>query len=241
MNILLTYRDDRINNSDIVRITGRRFDHIVKVIKPEVGDKLRCGELGGQLGIGKITKISSEYLELRTTLTEDPPQKNKIKLVLALPRPKYLRRIIQSVTSLGVEEIFLINSERVEKSYWDSLVLAEDMLKEQLILGLEQSGDTILPKISLKRFFKPFIEDELELLSRQTLKVLAHPGSEMPCPSGCEGKVTLAMGPEGGFIPYEVESFIGAGFETVNLGDRILKTETAVPAFIYKIMPGQRL
>ena len=72
-----------------------------------------------------------------------------LALLLALPRPKMLKRVLQSVTSLGVKQLYLLNSYRVEKSYWGSPLLQADKLQEQLLLGLEQACDTILPQVHL--------------------------------------------------------------------------------------------
>ena len=47
--------------------------------------------------------------------------------------------------------------------------------------------------------------------------------------------MTLAVGPEGGFIPYEVEMLVACRFTPVRLGERILTTETAVPALLARL------
>jgi RsmE family RNA methyltransferase len=95
--------------------------------------------------------------------------------------------------------------------------------------------DTILPEISFKRRFKPFVEDELAAVIKGTLPLLAHPGAAAPCPRNVPGPVTLCLGPEGGFTDYEVEMLEKHGMHPVNIGTRILRTEFAVCALLGKL------
>jgi len=165
---------------------------------------------------------------MRVTLDRNPPPPLPLTLVLALPRPKVLNRVIASATSLGVKRIFLINAWRVEKSYWKSPRLSGENLLQQRILGLEQARDTILPAIELRRFFRPFVEDELPAIIGDSLALVAHPRAAIECPRDVACEVTLAIGPEGGFIEEEIASLARIGFTPVSLGPRVLRVETAV-------------
>lgn len=139
------------------------------------------------------------------------------------------------MTAMGVKRIVLLNSFRVEKSFWQSPVLKHENIQKQLVLGLEQARDTILPEVLLKPFFKPFTEDETPALIKDTLALIAHPAAQEPCPRDVRQPVTLAIGPEGGFIPYEVDKLISCGFHAVHLGERILNIEAAVPSLISRL------
>jgi RsmE family RNA methyltransferase len=168
-------------------------------------------------------------------LDQEPPPPLPVTLILSLPRPKVLRRVLMSVTTMGVKKIYLINSFRVEKSFWQTPFLEEGSVRQQLILGLEQAKDTVMPQVHLRRLFKPFMEDELPDIIRGTTPLIAHPHDADPFSSGMCGPVTLAIGPEGGFIPYEVERLKETGFRAVSLGERILTVETAVPALLSRL------
>jgi 16S rRNA (uracil1498-N3)-methyltransferase len=168
-------------------------------------------------------------------LNQSAPPPLPLTLVLALPRPKVLRRVLRSVTALGVKRIVLLNCVRVEKSYWQSPVLSSGLLQEQLILGLEQSKDTNLPEVLLRPLFKPFVEDELPGLIKGTLPLVAHPTASTPCPRDIKKAATLAIGPEGGFVDYEMDKIIQCRFTPVHMGERILSVETAVPALIARL------
>ncbi len=227
---------DKLTNIDIcVRISGRRFRHITDVHRASVGDNLIVGLKNSSCGIGKIIKVNNDYVEMDVSLKIKPPEPLPVTLVLSLPRPKVLKRVLISIASMGIKKLYLINSRKVEKSYWQSPVLSKEKIENQVTLGLEQSKDTVFPEIILKKGFKPFLEDELPDIVRNSTPLLAHPFNSIRCPGNIDKNVTLAVGPEGGFIPYEVEKFIECGFKPVNLGDRILRVETVIPALIYRL------
>ena len=234
MNILLLNPSDFISENS-VRLTGRALKHVLDVHRAEVGDTLRVGLVNDLMGEGIITSLSKEAMELDVTLTEQPPKPLPLTVLLALPRPKMLKRSLQHLATLGVKKIILLNSYRVEKSFWQSPWLSEEKIHEQLILGLEQARDTILPEVIQEKRFKPYVEDRLPELMEGKRGLIAHPVGGIPCPHQIEDEVVLAIGPEGGFIPYEVEKLEEAGFERINLGSRILRVETAVTAITSKL------
>ena len=235
MNLVLLKGADFID-PDHVSIKGRRFDHIMTVNRSQPGETLKCGVLNGKIGTATITRITETSLEMKVSaFNRKPPAALPLTLVLALPRPKMLKRVIESVTSLGVKHIYLINSWRVEKSFWQSPVLNEGELKKFMILGLEQSCDTILPVIYQKRLFSPFVNKQLPQISKGSIKLVAHPKTDHICPWQINQPATLAIGPEGGFIEREIETFENHGFDICQIGPRILKVETAVTALISRL------
>jgi 16S rRNA (uracil1498-N3)-methyltransferase len=234
LNLILLFDDD-FCSPEVVRLEGRRLEHVMNVHRAKLGDELSVGRLGGSMGRGRITQLDNRCLEMEVVLGQPAPPKLPLHLVLALPRPKVLNRVIASAASLGVSSIHLINAWRVEKSYWKSPRLSEENLCQQRILGLEQAKDTVLPELKLHRLLRPFAETELPLLVQGTQALLAHPAAESPCPRDPQRPVTLAIGPEGGFIPAEVELFARCGFQPVSLGDRILRVETAVAALVARL------
>lgn len=227
MNVILLEPADFIASGE-VRLSGRRLAHVVSVHRASVGDPLRVGLLDGLMGEGVVTAIDDAALSMTVSLHEQPPAKRPVILVLALPRPKMLKRILQMVTTLGIEHLVLLNSFRVEKSFWQSPWLRADAIHEQLLLGLEQARDTVMPRVTLAQRFKPFVEDQLPALLQGRQGLLAHPVGGLLCPTSLPTPFLLVIGPEGGFIPYEVEQLQRAGLMTVGLGSRILRVETAV-------------
>jgi RsmE family RNA methyltransferase len=235
MNLILLFKEDFTEGTRHVRLRGRRLEHVMRIHRAVPGDKLSVGLVNDRIGTGTVTGIDAEQLEMDIVFLQPPPKRLPLNLILALPRPKALNRIIVGAVSMGVKNIWLINAYRVEKSYWQSPRLSEENLIHQSVLGLEQSKDTVLPSIILKPLFKPFAEDELGTIIKGTTPLAAHPDAVNECPKGVSGPVTLAIGPEGGFIPYEIEQLKECGFTPVHLGERILRIESAVPALLGRL------
>lgn len=234
MNLVLLRPEDFTGPTQ-VRLTGRRLQHVREVHRAELGQHLTVGRLGGLIGKGQLTRLDSDCLEMEVDLGEAPPPKLPLTLLLALPRPKVLNRVLASASSLGVQRIILINAWKVEKGYWKSPRMAPENLEHQLCLGLEQARDTVVPELFQARLFRPFVENTLPSLIAGSQALLAHPGAAKPCPTGLEGAATLAVGPEGGWIEAEIESLKALGFEAVGLGPRILRVETAVATLVGRL------
>lgn len=237
MNCILLFDSDFVNDEKTVaRLHDRRKAHVESVFRAVVGQELKIGLVNGPMGTGKVSRIDREVLELETTLFQSPPAALPLTLIMALCRPKSLKKAIEVATSLGVKKIFIIESWRVEKSYWSSPVLCPEQLLEHVYLGLEQAKDTMVPHIEFRHRFKPFVEDEIPSIIKGTRAFVAHPYDAMQCPYQVPVPVTLAIGPEGGFIPYEVQLLKKQGFDPISLGERIIRVEYAIPTLIGRLM-----
>ena len=231
MNILLLPQLD--NSQSSINITDlSQINHVQQVLELKAGDSLKVGSLNGKLGTAVIEAVSNTQLTLGSLhLQTMPPSKLDLTVVLALPRPKVLRRLIMDMTAIGVAEIILVNSYRTDKSYWQSPMLnrIDEFVKE----GLQQGVDTIAPNIQLKKRFKPFVEDELSQWAKDRSLVVAHPYSPLSFNQYIEQTglpQVLCIGAEGGWIDYEVGLLQDNGCQPINIGSRILRTEAAVNA-----------
>ncbi len=240
MNCILLPATNFFDNSAYINET-KQIEHINQVLGAKVGDTLKIGQLEGNLGTAIIADITPERIELcELSLTVAPPPKLDLTVVLALPRPKVLRRLMMDMTTLGVRDIILINSYRTQKSYWQSPMLIR--LDEFVLEGLQQGIDTVAPRISLQKRFKPFVEDELaQLITNRA--IVAHPYGELSFSQylqqqrteSSHGSILPSMvfiGAEGGWINYEVELLAEQGCQAVYIGKRILRTEAAVNAIL---------
>lgn len=223
----LYLKNARSSQSEWLIQDGLQLAHIHEQLKLKLGDELKV--LLPQVGRYRCTivSMSPSLVVVQAQQFEGNPAKCGVHLVLALPRPKVLRRMIMDATSLGVNRISLIHSYRVDKSYWQTPYLAQ--LDDYVQLGLQQAGDAIAPIITRHQRFKPFVEDQLAAwISPQQPALLAHPYAQQSMPHQLAGQCILIVGPEGGFIPYEVALMQSNGCQAYQLGSRILRTETAL-------------
>ncbi len=231
MNLILL-DDPDLRPDGTARLEGRRAVHIREVLRPSVGDRLAVGRLGGDVGEGEVLELGEREVVLRVRLLAPPPPASPVELVLALPRPKILRKVLQAAAAMGIGRLVLLGSYRVERSYFGSPLLEPKALEEQLRLGLEQGRDTRLPQVRVRRFFKPFVEDELEALFPEGRRLLAHPAAPNPIDAielAGRTRALLAVGPEGGWTPYEASQLEARGFAPFQLGPRPLRVDAAVP------------
>ena len=236
LNLIILLESDFQVGTKRVVLHGRRAMHIQRILRAGIGAVLRVGLLNGPTGKGTVVAQTNSQVELEVELSESEPRGQLGTLLVALPRPKTLKRVLQTAAAFGTERVVLIESWRVEKSFWGSPLLESAALNEQLILGLEQGCGTRLPEILIRRRFRPFAEDELPSMAAARLALLAHPRSVTLCPSHVQQPFCVAFGPEGGWTLFEIDLFRAAGFVPVNLGDRILRVDQAVPAFLGRLV-----
>jgi RsmE family RNA methyltransferase len=223
----------------------QQIKHIKEILKSKEGDSLSIGEIGGNIGKATITQINHDEVQLTDIVLEKkPPAKLDLTVILALPRPKVLRRLIMDMTSLGVNKLIIVNSYRSQKSYWQSPLL--ERIDEFVFEGLQQAIDTVPLMVEFKKRFKPFVEDEFPALlvdkeghGEQSNAVIAHPYAtqtwktyleDAKCKTNTNDTMpkVVCIGAEGGWLDYEVDLLCKHGCISVSLGERILRTETVV-------------
>ena len=234
MNIILLEQADWLSH-DQVALSDRRYTHLRDILKTDIGATVKVGMLNGDVGTGEVTSIDNHGARLRVTLDQAPPPRHPNDIVLSLPRPKMLRRVLRTVAEMGVSTLHLVNSARVEKSYWQSPLLEPERIDAALRAGLERSADTRLPSVHQHPLFRPFVEDQLPDLMRNRGCWIAHPGAAHSLADQANGGIVM-LGPEGGFVPFEVELAQAQGARPVHIGARILSVDTAVTAALSQTM-----
>ncbi len=227
MNIVVLDRSDW-RNEEHVRLVDRRADHIRAVLRAAVGDSVRVGELNGYLGQGRICAIDADSVVLHVELSQPPPPRHRFDVVLALPRPKVLRRLFRTVAEYGVANLHLIHSARVEKSYWQSPLLAAERVHDALLAGMERASDTVVPQVHQYRRFRPFVEDQLKDICAGRPCWIAQMGASLALRETPPGDAVVMVGPEGGFVPFELELAQAVLAQPVHLGSRTLSVDTAL-------------
>jgi RsmE family RNA methyltransferase len=244
MNLLLFESKEMMPDTTIV-FNDRRSEHIIRVLGCNPGDIVRAGMINGPVGTGEIIsirrgRVDSEVV-LRFTAEERVPDQPPLDLIMGLVRPIMLKKILAQAASIGVGRIFLINANRVEKSFFGARLLKDENYRSYLLEGLEQAKDTILPQVSIHERFRPFVEDFIPSIAKTySRKLVAHPeaGEGLMQAAGTEmtGRTLLAVGPEGGWVDFEIEKFVEQSFVPVSMGARVLRTDTAVVALLAQLM-----
>lgn len=236
MNLILFTRDE-VMAGDAVTLTDVRATHLRKVLKVASGSTVRVGVVDGPMGIGTVTAVAADHVTLRCVFDDEPPVRPRVDLLLALPRPKVMRRLWAQLSALGVGQVILTNAEKVERDYFDAHVLDEAGYRPLLIEGLQQARDTWVPTVTVHKRFKVLIEDELDALCPSHRRIVAHPGSELSIAAvlndvPSDQRILVAIGPEGGWNDFEVQLLEAHGFARVGMGPRILTTTTACVALL---------
>ena len=239
MNLILIANEEIATNNRVT-LRDRRSAHIINILRAQKGDTVRIGVINGPLGTGRIREITPSEVILEIDAEGPAPPAPSLDIILALPRPIMLKRILSQIAALGTGRLFLINANRVEKSFFNASLLKDNTLQHQLLHGLEQAMDTRMPQVSIHQRFRPFAEDFLpEIIDRYPCKLIAHPEAEQFLydvrPGPAAGQTLLAIGPEGGWVDFEITKFQQLGLEPFTLGDRILRVDSAVPALIAQI------
>lgn len=223
---------------DIATCSGARAEHVLSVLHGTIGQTLKTGELDGRIGTGEIVGIDGRTVRMRVSHNTES-LRPWCDLVLAPPRPRVMKRLLPQLASLGVGTIVLVGAKKVEKDFWGATLLREENYRPLFVDGLMQAGTSIMPRLKTRRNFRRFVDDELDALFPTPNRVVGHPGGAIGAPAPREGRLLLAVGPEGGWTDDEVAILESRGFSRYSLGDRILRTDTALVALISRLQQGQ--
>ena len=235
MNLVLIEASE-IGSRGLVTLMGSRAAHLLGVLHVSPGQDVRVGVVDGPCGLGRVESVGADAVTLRCTLEEAVPPRPAVDLLLAVPRPKVMRRLWAQIAALGVGQIILTNAEKVERHYFDTHILTPETYRPLLIEGLQQARDTRLPSVSIHRKFRILVEDDLDTLFPRGLRVVADPSAtnaltDVVKASG-EERLLLAIGPEGGWNAFELGLLEAHGFQKAGMGPRTLRTDTACIALL---------
>ena len=150
MNLILL-EPGEVSDSGDVTLSGARAAHLSKVLRVAPGHQVRVGVLDGPRGLGTVRRLADGTIGLRCAFETNVPPPPRVDLLLALPRPKVMRRLWAQLAALGVGRIVITNAERVERNYFDTHVLSPECYRPLLVEGLQQAQDTRLPTVSIHR------------------------------------------------------------------------------------------
>lgn len=224
MNLILLEPEELADGR--ATVGGARAEHLRAVLHAAVGDRFQAGVVGGPVGTATVEAVS-ETVTLAFRAEGEAPAP-WYDLVLALTRPRQLRRILFQSATLGVRDLFLVGAAKVEKSYFNMHLLREEEYRPVLLEGLMQGKTTALPRV---RLF-PRLRNLWAALPSVGTRLIANPapgGAAGPAPDRAAPPI-LAIGPDGGWTEAENAAFAAHGFAPISLGPRPLRTDTAAVA-----------
>lgn len=242
MNMILIERRE-VAPGNMVELSDQRAAHIRDVLRPEIGRELRIGLIDGPRGAGVVKAVTAGTVILECKFEAAPPAPSGISLLLALPRPKVMRRLWAPLASFGVDRIILTNAAKVERMYFDTNWLDASHYRPLLVEGLQQAGLTRLPEVTLRRRFRPLVEDELKMPGPGEVRLLAHPGDHPGVKDAlikAGSRVMLAVGPEGGWDAFELDLLDRHGFRRVSMRCGPLRTDVACIALLALVREHHR-
>ncbi len=241
MNLIILHKEDAVSGNSY-SIADHRAEHIRTVIKPVSGDTLNVGLLNGPTGTAIVESIDDDQVTLTCTWLPLRHSQPTIDLICALPRPQTLKKILASAAAMGIHRIHLVNAERVKPRYFKSSLLHYEKYKRFLLEGLSQGKRTKMPEIHIYKDFDKFFNETLGELENQeekpAIRLLPDPETSILLNSielVRTNRIILAIGPEGGWIPPELDLINGLGFHKFSLGRWILRVENAVVAALSQI------
>ncbi len=177
-------------------------------------------------------------------------KKPQIDLILALPRPQRLERLISIISCLGVHRLVLVRANKVENDYFGSHLLRPERRSELNSLFIDSLAQAAvfyhLPEFHLCRYFNGSVVERIfGDDARNSLKLFAHPlkGDGEVASSlfqafqqlqsnqkdqTSKDRIMVAIGPEGGWESSEILSYEKLGFHCFHVGERILRSDIAV-------------
>ncbi len=214
----------------VFTVTGEEAHHGVIVCRLRPGDEVfvfteQGSEFRCEVEASRKGQLKARIIEKLMNDVESPLE---ITLIQALPKAAKLEQIIVHATELGLTRLVLVKSERAFSGE------RADRWRRMALEAAKQSGRRIIPRIELT---VPFDKLDLDGFA-DSLKLLA---CERPCAGSLsriaaehegKGSVVIASGPEGGFTETEMSRLLGAGFQCVSMGPRVLRTETATLALV---------
>lgn len=242
MNLIILTGDDSCGG-DRFTVSDHRAAHIQSVLRAEPGRLIRVGMVNGRVGTAEVVSVSDSRVELVGRFDSDPPVMYPVvDIICAVSRPKTVRKILAIAAMMGVRRLMFVRANRTDKSYVSSPLLTSEGWMPHLLEGLAQGGLTQLPQVSVHPLFRPFVEDQIDRLlieEEKHVRLLSDPTATRNLDSvwrDCDNShMIAAIGPEGGWVPFELGLLEEQGFVRFSLGPWTLRVEAAVIAFLAQV------
>ena len=246
MRLSRVFIDGALQSGSVVELARDTASHLAKVLRARSGDEIILFNGDGREYAGVIESVRGSRVSaaIGAVRSMDRESHFPITLVQCVPRGDRMDFIVQKATELGVARIVPVLSQRSvvrldagqaasKQAHWHAVAVS----------ACEQCGRNRLPSVEVPR---PLLSYLGALAPTRTpaefLRLILEPDRDQQ-PQGGERAFELigplpvagaeiAIGPEGGFAPEELDAFELSAFARIGLGPRVLRTETAAIAAI---------
>jgi RsmE family RNA methyltransferase len=212
-----------------------RAGHLLSVLRARAGDSFTAGILNGMKGDMHILRAGEDGVGFRFVPRGPSEPLLPLDLIIGLPRPLVTGRLLKDLAAMGLRSLHFVRTGLCEKSYMSGSLWKNHEYRRHLLEGLQQSGQTLLPDVRLHENFDACLS--LFALGPRAaghgddvLRCVMHPGGAGLGEVPPRRSAVLAIGPERGWTPAELEKFTAEGFRVCGMGKRILRTEAAALA-----------
>ena len=221
---------DAVKGNSII-ISGKEAHHIIDVMRLKVQDKVVTFDGAGREYAGFIKEAGRKSVIIEIVEVRTPHGRTTygITLLQAIPKKDKMDYIVEKSTELGVSKIIPLVTERTIPN-WDEPKKASSVERWRKIAteASKQCGRADIPEIGL---IKNFSDISANTVGFGLSLIAALDDGAIRLKDALSGfgpgKVAIAVGPEGDFTPGEVARAKEIGFKVVNLGSRVLKSDTA--------------
>ncbi|MCT2537610.1 16S rRNA (uracil(1498)-N(3))-methyltransferase [Aquibacillus koreensis] len=227
-----------------VKITGDDVHHIVRVMRMEKGDHILCAHPEGKVAVCALMELTNDHVTAQVQEWKEEQVELPVDVTIAqgLPKGDKLELILQKGTELGAASFIPFQASRSVVK-WDEKKAAKklDRFKKIVKEASEQAHRSRIPVVDTVVSFQKLLEKsndyDVKLFAYEEEARSSHFEKLSNAMHSLKDtqSVIVCIGPEGGFSEAEVSQLKEAGFRSVRLGPRILRTETAPLYFLSSI------
>ena len=224
------YFSAEIIESPNARLTGSEAHHLLHVMRARPGFEVVLFDGRGGEFPAEVTRCGRAEVELAVGPRRDVERELSFHLTLAVPLPKGDRQrwLVEKAVELGVARLIPLLTVRSEGGQSDPSA----KLLRYVIEASKQCGRNRLMEIAVPVQWSALVGET------EVRRLVAHPGGQ-PLAQITLAPPTdslVAVGPEGGLTDEEIAQAVEAGWQVVDLGDRLLRVETAAVALVSSLV-----
>ncbi|MCB0344007.1 MAG: 16S rRNA (uracil(1498)-N(3))-methyltransferase [Bdellovibrionales bacterium] len=240
MNLFLLKPEETQQQRLTLALDDARAHHLISIKRVAPGDQVEVGVLGGNIGSAEVIAISKKQIEIELGAFDRKPPTglSDVQLIVGVARPQIMKRVFYSAAMLGVGELIVTGADRSEASYFQSKLFSKEQFIKYLFEGMEQAMSTQIPRVRTFSKFHHLLREAPYAASSS--KLLADTSGEVSLANGMSSHelnaaCSVAIGPEGGWQVTEIKALNDAGFVSFNMGERILRVDTAAVAALAQL------